>query len=132
MIHNHEVRSSILRPATRKHSKTLCFFRLQPSGLPSLFLSLLVLLLLVGEVAALHVFHVVAYGFGDNGEEVGIATEEAGAEAPQTKISQGFFQSFLGYNANGHKGLEGAHRATETSCVPLLENQAQDPSIRRE
>ena len=30
---------------------------------------------------------------------------------------------FLGYNANGHKGLEGALRATETSCVPLLENQ---------
>ena len=33
-------------------------------------------------------------------------------------------QSFLGYNANGQKGLEGAHRATETSCVPLQENQA--------
>ena len=29
---------------------------------------------------------------------------------------------FLGYNATGQKGLEGAHRATETSCVPLLEN----------
>ena len=26
MIHNHEVRSSILRPATRKHSKSLCSF----------------------------------------------------------------------------------------------------------
>ena len=25
-IHNHEVRSSILRPATRKHSTSLCFF----------------------------------------------------------------------------------------------------------
>ena len=33
-------------------------------------------------------------------------------------------ENFLGYNATGHKGLEGAHRATETSCVPLLENQA--------
>ena len=32
--------------------------------------------------------------------------------------------SFLGYNANGQRGLEGAHRATETPCVPLLENQA--------
>ena len=31
--------------------------------------------------------------------------------------------SFLGYNANGQIGLEGAHRATETSWVPLLENQ---------
>ena len=31
---------------------------------------------------------------------------------------------FLGYNATGQKGLEGALRATETSCVPLLENQA--------
>ena len=28
--------------------------------------------------------------------------------------------SFLGYHANGHEGLEGALRATETSCVPLL------------
>ena len=26
MIHNHEVRSSILRPATRKHGKSLCSF----------------------------------------------------------------------------------------------------------
>ena len=25
--------------------------------------------------------------------------------------------SFLGYNANGQRGLEGAHRATETSRV---------------
>ena len=35
-----------------------------------------------------------------------------------------FPNSFLGYHANGHEGLEGALRATETSCVPLLENQA--------
>jgi len=33
-------------------------------------------------------------------------------------------KSFLGYNATGQKGLEGALRATETPCVPLLENQA--------
>ena len=26
MIHNHEVRSSILRPATRKHGRPLCSF----------------------------------------------------------------------------------------------------------
>ena len=32
---------------------------------------------------------------------------------------------FLGYHATGHEGLEGAHRATETSCVPLLENQPE-------
>lgn len=32
--------------------------------------------------------------------------------------------SFLGYNANGQRGLEGAHRATETSCVPLQESTA--------
>ncbi len=36
----------------------------------------------------------------------------------------GNLKSFLGYNAIGQKGLEGALRATETSCVPLLENQA--------
>ena len=33
-------------------------------------------------------------------------------------------KSFLGYYANGHEGLEGVLRATETSCVPLPENQA--------
>ena len=33
-------------------------------------------------------------------------------------------ENFLGYNATGQRGLEGAHRATETSWVPLLENQA--------
>ena len=36
-------------------------------------------------------------------------------------------KSFLGYHATGQKGLEGAvgsAAATETSCVPLLENQA--------
>ena len=36
-------------------------------------------------------------------------------------------ENFLGYNATGHKGLEGAAgsaAATETFCVPLLENQA--------
>ena len=33
-------------------------------------------------------------------------------------------KNFLGYHATGQKGLEGALRATETSCVPLLnENQ---------
>ena len=37
VIHNHEVRSSILRPATRKHSTSLCFFsfiggKLLPKG----------------------------------------------------------------------------------------------------
>ena len=31
---------------------------------------------------------------------------------------------FLGYNANGQRGLEGAHRATETSWVPLPEKSS--------
>ena len=43
---------------------------------------------------------------------------------PNPEKSQGFLTGFLGYNATGHEGLEGALRATETSCVPLLENQA--------
>ena len=44
---------------------------------------------------------------------------------PETKNLTGISQnSFLGYNANGRTGLEGALRATETSCAPLLENQA--------
>ena len=33
-------------------------------------------------------------------------------------------ENFLGYHATGPKGLEGALRATEISCIPLLENQA--------
>ena len=41
MIHNHEVRSSILRPATRKHSRPLCSFciygrQTAPKGLETL------------------------------------------------------------------------------------------------
>ena len=41
MIHNHEVRSSILRPATRKHSRPLCSFciycrQTTPKGLETL------------------------------------------------------------------------------------------------
>ena len=41
MIHNHEVRSSILRPATRKHGKSLCSFciycrQTTPKGLETL------------------------------------------------------------------------------------------------
>ena len=41
MIHNHEVRSSILRPATRKHGKSLCSFciysrQTAPKGLETL------------------------------------------------------------------------------------------------
>lgn len=47
--------------------------------MPSFHLGL-VLLFFVGEVAALDIFDVVADGFGDYGEEVGIAAEEAGAE----------------------------------------------------
>ena len=41
MIHNHEVRSSILRPATRKHGRPLCSFciysrQTAPKGLETL------------------------------------------------------------------------------------------------
>ena len=35
-----------------------------------------------------------------------------------------FSYSFLGYHATGQNGLEGALRATETSCVPLQEAPA--------
>ena len=40
------------------------------------------------------------------------------------KITQGYLENFLGYHATGQKGLEGALRATETSCVPLQESTA--------
>ena len=40
------------------------------------FWSFLVLLVLVGEVPALHICDVVADGFGHDGVEVGIAAEE--------------------------------------------------------
>ena len=49
------------------------------------------------------------------------------ADGAQPKHHRDSPPCFLGYNAIGHKGLEGAAgpaAATETSCVPLLENQA--------
>ena len=59
----------------------------------------------------------------DDGQTGSKATD--GLMTPETKNLTGIPQnSFLGYNANGRTGLEGALRATETSCVPLLENQA--------
>ena len=59
-----------------------------------------------------------------------MAMDRQGAKRPvdwwplTMKISQRAASSFLGYHATGNKGLEGALRATEISCVPLLENQA--------
>ena len=43
---------------------------------------------------------------------------------PQKKLHRDSLNSFLGYHATGQNELEGVLRATETSCVPLLENQA--------
>ena len=56
-----------------------------------------------------------------------MAMDSQGAQRPglmllKQKHHKVPLKSFLGYHANGHEGLEGAHRATETSCVPLLEN----------
>ena len=39
-----------------------------------------ILFRLVGEVTALDILHIVAYSLGDDGEEIGIATQETGAE----------------------------------------------------
>ena len=61
-------------------------------------------------------------GRNDNGQTGSEAT--GGLMATHNEISQRAAPSFLGYHATGNKGLEGALRATETSCVPLLENQA--------
>ena len=112
MIHNHEVRSSILRPATRKHSK----------------------------IAVL--FFVYRHQASPKGLDIGIYGAESLLSKRQKwrwtarersdrslmsltlKHHRVLLKSFLGYHANGHEGLEGALRATETSCVPLLENQA--------
>ena len=59
-----------------------------------------------------------------------MAMDSQGAQRPglmllKQKHHKVPLKSFLGYHANGHEGLEGAHQATETSCIPLLlENQA--------
>ena len=45
------------------------------------------------------------------------------------KITQGYLENFLGYHATGQKGLEGALRATETSCVPLLEKSTYETFV---
>ena len=75
-------------------------------------------------------------GIGIDGAEklafkaAGMAMDRQGAQrpgacpVPNPEKSQGFLTSFLGYNATGHEGLEGALRATETSCVPLQESTA--------
>ena len=50
-----------------------------------------------------------------------------GLMAAHTKISQGFPKRLSWVQCDWTKGLEGADgpaAATETSCVPLLENQA--------
>ena len=52
------------------------------------------------------------------------AKRPVACRGPEPETSQGFSTGFLGYHATGQEGLEGAHRATETSCVPLLKNQA--------
>ena len=55
--------------------------------------------------------------------------DSPGAQRPSLmtltqKSHRDSLNGFLGYNATGQKGLEGALLATETSWVPLLENQA--------
>ena len=108
MIHNHEVRSSILRPATRKHSFLLCFFvytiRPRPEG--------------AWTLAFMELRACFQGDRNDNGQTGREAT--GGLVVTHNEISQRSAPGFLGYHATGHKGLEGALRATETSCVPLL------------
>ena len=111
MIHNHEVRSSILRPATRKHSKPLCFFVYRQQASPE------------------------GLDIGIYGAESLLSKRQKWQRTARERSDRALMsltlkhhrvplKSFLGYYANRHEGLEGAHRATETSCVPLLENQA--------
>ena len=60
----------------------------------------------------------------DDGQSGSAAT---GPDDIHKKPHRDSLNCFLGYHANGQKGLEGAvgsAAATETSCVPLLENQA--------
>jgi len=52
------------------------------------------------------------------------AQRPVACSVPNPEKSQDSSPGFLGYHATGQKGLEGALWATETSCVPLLENQA--------
>ena len=58
-----------------------------------------------------------------------MAMDSQGAQRPEpdvahTETSQGSPQKLSWVPCDRTEGLEGALRATETSCVPLLENQA--------
>ena len=110
-VHNHEVRSSILRPATRKHSRPLCFFvyrqQASPKGLD---------IDIYGAESLLSKRQKWRWTARERSDWSLMSLTLKHHRVP--------LKCFLGYHANGHKGLEGAHRATETSCVPLLENQA--------
>ena len=108
MIHNHEVRSSILRPATRKHGKSLCSFciycrQTTPKGLD----------IGVAGRKSLHLKGAAPMS--------GQGAKRPWSDGFATQTRTRFSFSFLGYHATGQNGLEGALRATETSCVPLQE-----------
>ena len=111
-IHNHEVPSSILGPATRKYSRSLCFFRLYalkpcPEGAGHWRFWRRKLAFKAAEMTM------------DRSER-----SERWLEGSETRTAHRFFTQISWVPCVCTKGLEGAHRATETSWVPLLENQA--------
>ena len=99
-------------PLQESTAKSCVFFRLYTSGLPE---------------GSGH-WHLWSWKLAFKATEM--AMDSQGAKRPVAWRSRNQkhhrvpLRSFLGYYANRHEGLEGAHRATETSCVPLLENQA--------
>ena len=94
-IHNHEVPSSILGPATRKHSKTLCFFLFidntshAPKG--------------AGHWRFWH--WKLAFKAAEMTMDISERSERGLMAIAANSIAS---RDFLGYHANGQNGLEGA------------------------
>ena len=112
MIHNHEVPSSILGPATRKHSNPLCFFRLYtlkpcPEGARHYCESQRKLAFRVAVVVM---------------DAVSEAND--GLRVPQIKTAQEYARLSWAPCERTERIRRSRKAATETSCVPLQESTA--------
>ena len=93
----------------------------------------LILFVLVGEVAFLHVLDVVADGIGHNGVEVGISAEELGREATGHAQHVSNHQNLSVASATGsdanHGNLQLAGNLSGQLGWNLLENYSEAPCV---
>ena len=111
MIHNHEVPSSILGPATRNRAlQTQCFFHLRAPPQPQTRRTAPQSGVQAGPSPLETCFH-KDWGLTAKACEaravLRVPQGNAG-EQSETESHTGLLPGFLGYNAKGHQGLEGA------------------------